>query len=161
MIESSFFRHCILKRFISKTNTVEHLSFNAFPWQHVIKGKWEFNHYTNLILRKLSRGCSPMHSKTFYISFKSGKKSLRAGRTVTLYPALTWSPPFKSGKKVILFIPTMNGLRLIKWRKKIVIFYRENIGTFVRCSSVTISTKRKWLILNSEKDFNRRSFYLS
>ena len=40
----------------------------------------------------MSRGCSPKYSKTFYICFKSGEKSLRAGKTVTLYPALTWSP---------------------------------------------------------------------
>ena len=97
----------------------------AFPWQHVIKGKWEFNHLTNtnLILRKLSRGCSPpMHSKTFYICFKSGKKSLRVWKTVTLYPALTCPPPpppsLRAGGNVILFLPNMNGLQLIKWRIK-------------------------------------------
>ena len=44
---------------------------------------------------------------------------LRAGKTVTLYPALTWSPPpFKSGEKSHTFYPNHEWFAVNKVKKK-------------------------------------------
>ena len=93
----------------------------AFPWQHVIKGKWEFNHLTNtnLILRKLSRGCSPMHSKTFYICFKNGEKKFKSGKNRYFISRSYVVPsPFKSGKKSHTFYPKHEWFAVNKVKNK-------------------------------------------